>query len=166
MIGALVRVGLAEAAATDPGQWPWATFAVNLAGALLLGYFFALFRDHPEESLRHPFLGTGVGGTLTTFSTLQLELYGMVDGGFLGLAAAYVAATLAGGYLCVRLGLALERRAPAACRRCGIGGEPVTAPAWIAVGLLGGIAAAAGFPDRRRDLRPLHGAPSRSGSSP
>ena len=110
VVGALVRVGLAQAAATNPGQWPWATFAVNMVGALLLGYFFTLFREHPEESLRHPFLGVGICGTLTTFSTMQLELYGMVDGGYLGLAAAYAAATIAAGYLCVRLGIAFERR--------------------------------------------------------
>ena len=102
MLGALVRVGLAEAAPHGPGAWPWATFAVNMAGALLLGYFFALLRDHPEESLAHPFLTTGICGTLTTFSTLQLELFEMVDGGHLGLAAAYVGATLAAGFLFVR----------------------------------------------------------------
>jgi CrcB protein len=108
VLGALLRVGLAEAASTDPGQWPWATFAANMAGALLLGYFFALFREHPPESLRHPFLGIGVCGTLTTFSTLQLELYEMVDGGYLGLAAAYAAVTIVAGYLFVRLGIAFE----------------------------------------------------------
>jgi fluoride exporter len=112
VVGALIRVGLAEAAAVDPGQWPWATFVANMAGALLLGYFFALFRDHPEASLRHPFLGTGICGTLTTFSTMQLELFEMVDGGFLGLAAVYCAVTIAVGYLLVRLGIGLERRRP------------------------------------------------------
>jgi CrcB protein len=110
--GALIRVGLAQAFPPDPGTWPWPTFAVNLAGALLLGYFFALFRDRPEESLRHPFLATGVCGTLTTFSTLQLELYELADHGDGGLAAAYCAATLAVGYLALRLGIALERRRP------------------------------------------------------
>lgn len=110
VVGALIRVGLAEVAATDPGQWPWATFAVNMAGALLLGYFFMLLRDHPEESLRHPFLGIGICGTLTTFSTMQLELYGMVDGDYLGLAAAYAAVTIAAGYVFLRLGIALEAR--------------------------------------------------------
>jgi len=107
--GALIRVGLSEAASTGPGQWPWATFAVNMAGALLLGYFFMLFRDHPEESLRHPFLASGVCGTLTTFSTMQLELFEMVDGGYLGLAAAYCAVTIAAGYLFLRIGIWLER---------------------------------------------------------
>lgn len=112
VVGALLRVGLAQAFPPDPGTWPWPTFVVNLVGALLLGYFFALFRDHPDESLHHPFLGTGVCGTLTTFSTLQLEFYELVDHDDLGLAAAYCLATLVGGYLAVRLGIALERRRP------------------------------------------------------
>lgn len=109
VVGALARVGLAELASTDPGQWPWATFAVNMVGALLLGYFFMLFRDHPEESLRHPFLGIGVCGTLTTFSTMQLELFEMLEEGYLGLAFAYCVGTVAVGYLFLRAGIALER---------------------------------------------------------
>ncbi len=114
VLGALARVGLAEAFPHGQGEWPWATFAVNMLGALMLGYFFARLRDHPEDGLAHPFLTTGICGTLTTFSTLQLELFEMVDGGYLGLAAAYVGATLATGYACVRLGIALERRPEAA----------------------------------------------------
>ncbi len=114
VLGALARVGLAEAAPHGVGEWPWATFVVNMAGALLLGYAFARLRDHPEDSLAHPFLTTGICGTLTTFSAIQLELFELVEGGYLGLAAAYAAATLAAGYACVRLGIGLERRPEAA----------------------------------------------------
>jgi fluoride exporter len=114
VIGALARVGLAQATPHGPGGWPWGTFAANMVGALLLGYFFARLRDHPEDSLAHPFLSTGICGTLTTFSTLQLELFEMAGAGQLGLAAGYVAATLAAGFLCVRAGIALERRPEAA----------------------------------------------------
>lgn len=110
VIGALIRVGLAEAAPHGASSWPWATFAVNMGGALLLGYVVARLHDHPEDSLTHPFLTTGICGTLTTFSTLQLELFEMVDGGHLGLAAAYVGITLLAGFLFVRLGISLERR--------------------------------------------------------
>ena len=110
VLGAVVRVGLAEAAPQGPGEWPWSTFAVNLAGALLIGYFVARLRDHPEDSLAHPFLTTGICGTLTTFSTVQLELFDLIDGGHLALAAAYVGATVLAGFACVRLGIALERR--------------------------------------------------------
>lgn len=110
VLGALGRVGLAQAAPHGPGGWPWGTFAVNMAGALALGYFFARLGDHPEDSLAHPFLTTGICGTLTTFSTLQLELFEMADRGRLGLAALYLGATLALGFACVRVGIALERR--------------------------------------------------------
>lgn len=109
VLGALARVGLAEAAPHGAGEWPWATFGVNMIGALLLGYTFARLRDHPEDSLVHPFLTTGICGTLTTFSAIQLELFELVEGGHLGLATAYVGATLLAGYAFVRLGIALER---------------------------------------------------------
>jgi CrcB protein len=107
VLGALVRVGLAQADPHGPGSWPWPTFAVNLAGALLLGAFVAALRGHRAESPSFALLTTGVCGTLTTFATLQLELFEMVEGGRLSLAAGYVAATLVGGYACLRLGLAL-----------------------------------------------------------
>jgi CrcB protein len=110
MLGALARVGLAQATPHGPAGWPWGTFAVNMAGALLLGYVFARLHDHPEDSVAHPFLTTGICGTLTTFSTLQLELFEMVDAGRLGLAGAYLVLTLGLGFLCVRAGIALERR--------------------------------------------------------
>jgi CrcB protein len=110
VIGALARVGLAQATPHGPGGWPWGTLAVNMAGALLLGYFFARLGDHPEDSIAHPFLTTGICGTLTTFSTVQLELFEMIDAGRIGLASAYLGLTLVAGFLCVRAGIALERR--------------------------------------------------------
>jgi len=110
VLGALARVALAEQTPHGPGHWPWGTLVVNMAGAGLLGFFVARLRDHPEDSLAHPFLTTGICGTLTTFSTLQLELFEMIDAGRLGLAAAYVATTLAVGFLFLRAGIALERR--------------------------------------------------------
>jgi CrcB protein len=113
VIGALSRVGLAQALPYAAGGWPWGTFAVNMAGALLLGLFAARLRDHPADSVAHPFLTTGICGTLTTFSTMQLELFEMVDAGRAGLAGAYLAATIAGGFFFIRLGLALEHRGDA-----------------------------------------------------
>jgi len=34
VVGALARLGLVEAMTPTPGEWPWATFVANLAGAL------------------------------------------------------------------------------------------------------------------------------------
>lgn len=108
--GALIRVGLAQAFPHGPGSWPWPTFAVNVAGAFAIGYFFASFRDHSPDQLHHPFFATGICGTLTTFSTMQLELFAMVEGDHLGLAAAYCTTTIALGCLMVKAGIAAERR--------------------------------------------------------
>lgn len=106
MLGALARTGLSEAVAHAPGAWPWATFAVNLLGACLLGWTVTRL---PLASYGRPFVGIGVCGALTTFSTLQLELLRMLDEGAWILALGYVAASLAGGLAAVRLGMALAR---------------------------------------------------------
>jgi fluoride exporter len=53
--------------------WPWATFAANLVGTALLGYFVTRLQERlPPSTFRRPLLGTGLCGALTTFSTLQL----------------------------------------------------------------------------------------------
>jgi len=104
MLGALCRVALGRALPHAAGAWPWATLAVNLAGALLLGWTVTRL---PQESYGRPFLGIGVCGALTTFATVQLELLRMLDGGHLALALAYAAVSLAGGLAAVRGGIAL-----------------------------------------------------------
>lgn len=110
-VGALARVGLAEAAPAAAGAWPWATFAANLVGALLLGLFVTRLQERlPPSSYPRPLLGTGFCGALTTFATLQLELFEMLDAGRLGLAFAYAGATLAGGFFCIHLATAVVRR--------------------------------------------------------
>jgi CrcB protein len=100
MLGTLARAALGEAWAHDPGSWPWSTFLVNLAGAALLGWATVAL---PARGPARPLVGTGVCGALTTFSTFQLELYEQVDGGHVGLAAAYLAASLVGGLAAIRL---------------------------------------------------------------
>ena len=71
-------------------------------GALALGYFTTRLQERlPLSAYRRPFLGTGLCGALTTFSTMQLELLEMLDHGDGGLAAAYAAASLAAGFLAV-----------------------------------------------------------------
>jgi CrcB protein len=111
VIGALARVGLAEALPHGVDAWPWATFIVNMAGAALLGWFVTRLGERlPPSTYRRPFLATGLCGALTTFSTLQLELFKMVDGGYLPLATAYAAATIAGGFACVHLATVATRR--------------------------------------------------------
>src|SRR6201999_330526 len=87
-LGTLARAALATLAPSDPGQWPWPTFTVNIVGAFLLGYFTTrLLERLPVSSYRRPLLGTGVCGGLTTFSTMQVEILKMFEHGNCGLAA-------------------------------------------------------------------------------
>jgi CrcB protein len=112
VIGALARLGLVEALPFTPGRWPWATFAANVVGALALGYFMTRLQERlPLSAYRRPFLGTGLCGALTTFSTLQLELLQMLEHGEGGLAAGYAAASVAAGLLAIALTTNLVRRA-------------------------------------------------------
>lgn len=110
-LGALMRAGLVEAFPTAAGHWPWPTFGVNVAGAFLLGYFITRLQERlPLTRYRRPFLGTGVCGALTTFSTMQVELLRMIDHDRFGLAAGYAAATLAAGFAAVWVATSVVRR--------------------------------------------------------
>jgi CrcB protein len=89
-----------------------ATFVANVVGTLALGYFTTRLQERlPLSAYRRPFLGTGLCGALTTFSTLQLELLEMLDHGDGGLAAGYAGASLAAGLLAIALTTNLVRRA-------------------------------------------------------
>jgi CrcB protein len=110
-VGTLARAELAEALPYDPGRWPWATFIVNVAGAVMLGYLTTRLQERlPVSAYRRPLLGTGLCGALTTFSTMQLELLQMLDANRVGLAAAYALLSVAAGILAVAVATNLVRR--------------------------------------------------------
>lgn len=111
-LGSVARAGVAELAAPDPARWPWPTFAVNIVGALLLGYFTTrLLERLPLSSYRRPLLGTGLCGGLTTFSTMQVETLRMIEHHHYGLAIGYTVASLVAGLAAVHVATALVRRA-------------------------------------------------------
>jgi CrcB protein len=110
--GAVARAGLAEALPADPGDWPWATLAVNLVGAFLLGYFVTRLQERlPLSAYRRPLLGTGLCGALTTFSTMQVELLRMLDHQRYALAGAYSVVSIGAGFVAVAIATNLVRRA-------------------------------------------------------
>jgi CrcB protein len=110
-IGAVARAGLDEALSSGGPHWPWATFVANVAGAFLLGYYATRLQERlPLSAYRRPFLGTGVCGALTTFSTMQLELLRMLDAGDIGLALGYASASIAAGFAAIVLATNLVRR--------------------------------------------------------
>ena len=103
-VGTLARAGVAEALPLHPGTWPWATFLVNIAGSLILGWVVIAKADW------RPFVGTGFCGALTTFSTFQVQLVELGDDGHVALAAAYLAVSVAVGLAAAAAGARLARR--------------------------------------------------------
>lgn len=111
-IGAIARGALAQSLVASPDQWPWATFIVNVVGALLLGYLITRLQERlPPTMYRRAFLGTGFCGALTTFSTMMAELLKMVDGAHWTLAIGYATASMSCGFAAVFLSTKLVRRA-------------------------------------------------------
>lgn len=111
-VGAVARAALAEGLPTDPGEWPWGTFVVNVLGAFLLGYFATRLQERlPLSSYRRPLLGTGVCGALTTFSAMQIELLNMLDSERYLLAGAYALVSVAAGFAAVAVATNLVRGA-------------------------------------------------------
>ena len=120
-LGSLARWSLAEAWPHDDGAFAWATFTANVSGALLLGVLMALMADLLAHTRRvRPFLGVGVLGGYTTFSTYMLDARDQLAAGRPEVALAYVGSTLLSGLLAVWVGLVLGRSVVAvAGRRTG-----------------------------------------------
>jgi CrcB protein len=110
VLGTLARAGLARALPTQAGHWPWATFAVNLAGAFILGWLLTRLAERiaPHRHWRL-FAGTGFCGALTTFSTFETETFKLARGGHTALAFGYPAASIVAGMAVAIAGVHVAR---------------------------------------------------------
>jgi CrcB protein len=113
-LGGPARYAIARALPTASGSFPWATFWTNVSGAFVLGLVlvFLLERFRPSRYLR-AFLGTGVCGAYTTFSTFSVETDLLVRDHRYLTAGAYVGASLLFGLVAVYVGMLLARLLPA-----------------------------------------------------
>jgi CrcB protein len=96
VLGAEGRYGLALAVPHAGSAFPWSTLVINVSGCLLIGVLMAILlsRTRPHRLVR-PFLGVGILGGYTTFSTFALDADRLVHAHRIGLALAYLAATIA-----------------------------------------------------------------------
>jgi CrcB protein len=107
-VGAVTRGVVSDWLVRAPDAWPWATFAVNLAGTFVLGYVVVRIGHRLDH--RRLLVGAGFCGALTTFSTMQIETLGMFDAHAYALALAYVVASVALGLACVSVAGRLAHR--------------------------------------------------------
>ena len=93
-----------------PSALPWGTLAVNLSGSLVLGVLFALTveRGVLPASSRAPVM-IGFIGAYTTFSTLMLESWRLIEGGAVGLGLANLVGSSVVGMVALVGGLMIGR---------------------------------------------------------
>lgn len=70
--------------------FPWGTFAVNVAGSLVLG----VLAGAAVSSAAYALVGTGLCGALTTYSTFSYETLRLAERGKALLAGTYVTVSL------------------------------------------------------------------------
>lgn len=103
--GVLGGVGRYQAGvwwATAPGHFPWTTFWINVCGCALIGVLLVLVSDvFTTQQLVRPFLGTGVLGGFTTFSTYAVDIQHLIATGHPVLALGDLAATVVAAMVAV-----------------------------------------------------------------
>jgi len=109
-LGSLGRWGVGELLPWSGTTFPWATFLVNVSGALALGVLMVLVVEvwRPRRYVR-PFVGVGLLGGWTTFSTYALEARDLLAVDRPATAFAYVSGSLVAGLVAVWLGIAAAR---------------------------------------------------------
>jgi CrcB protein len=110
MLGAAARHGVGLALPTPADGVPWSTLLVNVSGCVLIGVLMILVVEvwtaHP---LVRPFLGVGLLGGYTTFSTAAVDAQQLIIAGRPALALGYTAGTAVAALVAVQVGMALTR---------------------------------------------------------
>lgn len=104
-LGAEARYGIGVALPHTPSSFPWSTLLINAVGCFLIGVLMVLITEVlSAPRLLRPFLGVGVLGGFTTFSTYAVDAHRLLLAGRPDLALAYVAGTLAAAMAAVWTG--------------------------------------------------------------
>ncbi len=110
-IGAAARYLVGQQWPTPRGAFPASTLAVNVLGCALIGVLMVLVTEvWSDQRLLRPFLGVGVLGGFTTFSTYAVDTQRLVAGGHAATALLYLAATPIGALLAVWVTSTATRR--------------------------------------------------------
>lgn len=85
-------------------QFPWATFAVNIAGSFLIGFFYALSAKFNLPADVRVLLTAGFCGGFTTFSTFSNDAIALLQRGDWLTFVAYTALSVTLGIAACLLG--------------------------------------------------------------
>ena len=111
--GAAARYAILRAEPVRAGAFPYATFAINVVGALVLAVLLeSLARRDNDTWWIRPFAAVGVLGGFTTFSTMCVEAMLLGRDGHVALAALYLVASAGAGVAVVVAGLRAAGLAP------------------------------------------------------
>jgi CrcB protein len=93
-IGAVARYGVSVAFPQPPRDFPWPILLINTVGCALIGVLMVVITEvvTPHRYVR-PFLGVGVLGGFTTFSTYAVDAVRLANAGRPAVALAYLVAT-------------------------------------------------------------------------
>ena len=109
--GAAARYLIEATWPTPPGTLPVSTLAINLLGCALMGVLMVLITEvWSRQRLIRPFLGTGVLGGFTTFSTYTVDIQRLVAGGQIDTALLYLCLTPVGALLAIWVTATATRR--------------------------------------------------------
>ena len=109
VIGALARQGLWAVFPRGAG-FDWTTLGINVAGCALIGVLMvAVTEVWHVHRLAARFLGVGVLGGFTTFSTYIIDIQKSITSGAPQTGLAYLAATLTAALLAVYAAVTLTR---------------------------------------------------------
>jgi len=109
--GAAARYLIGQAWPTPAGAFPLKTLAINVVGCALIGVLMVLTTQvWPGQRLVRPFLGTGVHGGFTTFSTYAVDIQQLFAGAHAATALLYLALTPTGALLAVWATASATRR--------------------------------------------------------
>lgn len=103
--GSLLRYGASVAWPVVTGAFPWTTLLINVLGCFAIGVLMFVITELGAHRLARPFLGVGVLGGFTTFSTYVIDAANLVLTGHIAVAALYLVATVIGAMGAVVAGL-------------------------------------------------------------
>ncbi|MDZ3832353.1 MAG: fluoride efflux transporter CrcB [Sphingopyxis sp.] len=110
--GARHLLGQAMLVRLGPG-FPWWTLTANIAGSLAMGVLIGWLARNGGTDTARLFLGVGLLGGFTTFSSFSMEFWMLFERGQSAQAISYALASVIGAVLACGLGLLLMRQVPA-----------------------------------------------------